>query len=107
MGGLFRGDLTADITHLIVGAHFSPKYRYVAKNRPDIRVMTLEWIQKIWEHWIGDQPIHLEEMETQYARPALHSLRICITGVEDRECATAKGVPDPGLIQCLKRHTAA
>ncbi|KAF3354873.1 hypothetical protein VdG1_04529 [Verticillium dahliae VDG1] len=44
LGGHHKYDLTPDVTHLIVGQYDTPKYRHVAKERPDIKAMDARWI---------------------------------------------------------------
>ncbi|KAJ2969654.1 hypothetical protein NQ176_g8551 [Zarea fungicola] len=39
LGGVHKYDLTPDVTHLIVGDYDTPKYRHVARERPDIKAM--------------------------------------------------------------------
>jgi DNA replication regulator DPB11 len=85
MGALHKYDLTSEITHLIVGDYDTPKYRYVAKERPDVKVLTLQWIEAVRQLWIGDQAIDVSATEREYALPTFATLRICLTGFEDRE----------------------
>lgn len=85
MGAEHRYDLTIDVTHLIVGEYDTPKYRYVAKERPDVRPMTIEWIEAIRELWMNDQPVDMEALETKHIRPVLSSLRFSMTGCDDRK----------------------
>jgi len=84
MGGLHKYDLTAEVTHLIVGEYDTPKYRYVAKERPDIKVLTPMWVEAIRELWIEDQAIDVHAMEKKHTLPTFAGLRICLTGFEDR-----------------------
>ena len=85
MGAIHRYDLTLDVTHLIVGDHNTPKYQYVAKERPDVRPMTIEWIEALRDLWINDKEIDLEELEKEYALPTFHALRFSMTGCDDRK----------------------
>jgi DNA replication regulator DPB11 len=84
MGAIHRLDLTQDVTHLIIGRYDTPKYAYVAKARPDVRPMTMEWIEAVRELWIEDKEIDVEALEQQYLLPTFHSLKLSITGCEDR-----------------------
>ncbi|RQM06333.1 hypothetical protein DH86_00001125, partial [Scytalidium sp. 3C] len=63
MGAVHRYDLTGDVTHLIVGNYDTPKYRFVAKNRPDVRPMTVNWVEALRELWIAAQEIDFEALE--------------------------------------------
>jgi DNA replication regulator DPB11 len=85
MGALHKYDLTSEITHLIVGDYDTPKYRYVAKERPDVKVLTLQWIEAVRQLWIEDQAIDVSAIEREYTLPTFSTLRICLTGFEDRE----------------------
>jgi DNA replication regulator DPB11 len=84
MGAIHRYDLTMDVTHLVVGRYDTPKYRYVAKERPDIRPMKIEWIAAVRELWIGDKEIDIEALERQHLLPTFHSLKFSMTGCNDR-----------------------
>lgn len=83
---MHRYDLTSEVTHLITGHYETPKYRYVAKERPDVKILSQEWIEAVRQLWINDQSIDLAELEKKHTRPALATLKICMTGFEDRMC---------------------
>jgi len=85
MGAVHRYDLTFDVTHLIVGAYDTPKYRYVAQQRLDVRPMTIGWIEAMRELWMNDQEIDLEALEKEHTLPTLHSLKFSMTGCDDRK----------------------
>ena len=85
MGAIHRYDLTLDVTHLIVGEYDTPKYRYVAKERLDVRPMTIEWIEAVRELWIHDQEIDVEALEREHTLPTFTSLRFSMTGCDDRK----------------------
>jgi DNA replication regulator DPB11 len=85
MGAVHRYDLTLDVTHLIVGAYDTPKYRYVAKERPDVRPMTVEWIEAVRELWINDLEIDMASLEREHALPVFQSLKFSMTGCDDRK----------------------
>lgn len=89
MGAAHRYDLTSEVTHLITGHYETPKYRYVAKERPDVKILNLEWIEAVRQLWINDQPINLEQLEKKHKRATFETLRICMTGFEDRKCIAA------------------
>jgi DNA replication regulator DPB11 len=84
MGALHKYDLTSEITHLIVGDYDTPKYRYVAKERPDVKVLTPQWVEAVRQLWIEDQAIDVGATEREYTLPTFATLRICLTGFEDR-----------------------
>ncbi|KAM3083782.1 protein kinase activating protein dpb11 [Clarireedia jacksonii] len=83
MGAIIRADLTVEVTHLIVGDFDTPKYQYVAQFRPDVRPMTMRWIEAVRELWINDQEIDVEVLERQHALPIFTGLKISMTGCED------------------------
>lgn len=85
MGATHQFDLTSDVTHLIAGEINTPKYKFVARERPDVLVLKPEWIEAVRQSWMqgGDTDIRL--LEEQYKFPTFAGLTICITGFEDRE----------------------
>jgi DNA replication regulator DPB11 len=85
MGAVHRYDLTTDVTHLIVGDYKTPKYRYVARERPDVRPMVTKWIEAIRELWINDKEIDMELLEREHTLPTFHSLKFSMTGCDDRK----------------------
>jgi DNA replication regulator DPB11 len=74
-----------DVTHLIIGEYSTPKYRYVAKERPDVRPMTIGWIDALRELWIQDKEIDVEALEREHVLPTFHSLKFSMTGCDDRK----------------------
>jgi DNA replication regulator DPB11 len=85
MGATHQLDLTSDVTHLIVGSLDTPKYKYVARERPDVRPITQEFIAAVRSAWLeGDSaPINIAALEQQFRVPTLWDLKICVTGFED------------------------
>lgn len=83
MGAKHILDLTTEVTHLIVGHSDTPKYRYVAKARDDIKVVHLGWIEAVREVWMNGGNVDLKKMEDEHWFPAFHSLHISITRYDD------------------------
>jgi len=99
LGGVHKYDLTPDCTHLIVGEYDTPKYRHVAKERPDIRVMAAGWVEAVRNLWIQDAEIDFLALEKAWQlRPfeigggeptpdgsvaPRRKLLCCMTGFED------------------------
>lgn len=83
MGAEHKLDLTSDTTHLIVGDTDTKKYDYVAREREDMKVLRIEWIDAVRDHWINDLPLDLDALTLQYRMPTLAGLKICITGFDD------------------------
>lgn len=83
MGAEHKLDLTSDVTHLIVGDSNTPKYKYVAKEREDIRVLRLEWVEAVRQAWMRGDDVNLTTLEDEYRLPTFAGLRICLTGFED------------------------
>lgn len=83
MGAEHKLDLTSDVTHLIVGDTDTPKYKYVAKEREDVKVLQPEWIDAVRKQWMADETIDISALESQYRVPTLAGLKICITGFDD------------------------
>ena len=86
MGAAHKLDLTSDVTHLIVGDSDTPKYKYVAKERPDVMVLTPSWIDNVRQLWMAGEQIDIAALEEEHRRPALAGLRVCLTGFDDRTC---------------------
>ncbi|KAJ4399149.1 protein kinase activating protein dpb11 [Neurospora sp. IMI 360204] len=102
LGGKHKHDLTPDCTHLIVGEYDTPKYRHVAKERPDVKAMAAGWIEALRKLWVQDADIdfialekewELKPFETGGGEPNLvhgtteprRKLLICSTGFMEAE----------------------
>lgn len=85
MGALHRLDLTAEVTHLIVGEYDTPKYRFVAKQRPDVKIMRPDWVEAMRLLWTQDEEIDVPALEREYTLQTFAGLSICLTGFEDCE----------------------
>lgn len=92
MGGTHKYDLTPDVTHLIVGDYDTPKYRHVARERPDIKAMDVDWIDAVSALWKRDEEIPFKKLESQYQ---LKALQKCGPG------STAGGAEASALTICL------
>jgi len=107
LGGIHKYDLTPDVTHLIVGEYDTPKYRHVAKERPDIRAMAAGWVDAVRDLWIRDEQIDFRALEQQWCLKAFETgggalgdnqevgpkttLNCCLTGFDDRTLLTRLG----------------
>ncbi|RCI16370.1 hypothetical protein L249_2458 [Ophiocordyceps polyrhachis-furcata BCC 54312] len=96
LGGIHKYDLTPDATHLIVGDYNTPKYRHVARERPDVRAMAASWIEAVSERWRNDdEDMNLALLEREHTLRPLErcgrgdegssSLLICLTGFGGEE----------------------
>lgn len=85
MGAIHKLDLTSDVTHLLVGNTSTPKYKYVAKDRPDIKVLKPEWIEAVRQSWLQGGDANVSALEVEYRLPTFSGLHICVTGFEDCE----------------------
>lgn len=83
MGAVHKFDLTSDVTHLIVGELNTPKYKYVAKERADIKVLKAEWVEAVRSSWVLGGETNLQKLEEQYRFPTFAGLSICLTGFDD------------------------
>lgn len=93
MGAISKLDLTSEVTHLIIGDIDTPKYRYVAKEREDVKVLLPGWIHAVREKWMsGSDNLDLFTLEREYRAPTFYKLRICITGFDD--LATRKNIEE-------------
>lgn len=94
LGGTHKYDLTPDVTHLIVGDYNTPKYRHVARERPDIKAMDVGWIESLTDLWKNDDHISFRKLEAQYQ---LKPLERCGAGsIEGGDKAAGTG-----LVICL------
>lgn len=99
LGGIHKYDLTPDVTHLIVGEYDTPKYRHVAKERPDIKAMAIGWVDAVRNLWVGDEQIDFRALEKEWSLKVFETgggsiddnrvgpkitLNCCLTGFEDR-----------------------
>ena len=90
MGAVHKFDLTSDVTHLIVGNSDTPKYKFVAKERPDVKCLLPSWMDAVRESWMEGGEIDVSALETAHRLPTLTGLNICVTGFDDcmlEECA--------------------
>ncbi|KAK6508276.1 hypothetical protein TWF506_010372 [Arthrobotrys conoides] len=85
LGAVWKQDLTSDATHLIVGDVATQKYRYVAKQRPDVKPMRISFIEKAHEAWVATKSIPVHELEVEHAFPPFWGLRICTTNINDEK----------------------
>ncbi|KAI9715813.1 MAG: hypothetical protein M1828_000718 [Chrysothrix sp. TS-e1954] len=84
MGAIHKLDLTSDVTHLIVGSIDTPKYKYVAKERADIKALKPEWIDAVLEKWREGGDVDVAALEEEWRCPTFDALQICVTGFEDQ-----------------------
>lgn len=66
LGGIYKNDLTHEVTHLVVGDYNTPKYRHVAYERPDIQPMCAGWVDAVLCLWTQDAPIDLDALEQEW-----------------------------------------
>ncbi|KAF2087961.1 hypothetical protein K490DRAFT_3596, partial [Saccharata proteae CBS 121410] len=85
MGATHRLDLTSDVTHLIAGQIDTPKYNYVAKERPDVTVVTPAWIEAVRAAWMAGEEPDVAKLENEHRVPSFLGLRICVTGFDNLE----------------------
>ncbi|OQN97416.1 hypothetical protein B0A48_16575 [Cryoendolithus antarcticus] len=85
MGAAHRLDLTGDVTHLLVGDINTSKYKYVAKQRPDIKVLHPDWVVAIQQIWTAGTDADVAALDKEYQLPALSGLKISVTGFIDTD----------------------
>jgi DNA replication regulator DPB11 len=85
MGGEYNVDLTSDVTHLLVqvGHVLTEKYRYVAANREDVRVLQPAWLEAVRQSWVTGEKFNLQALEKEYKLPIFAGLSVCLTGFDD------------------------
>jgi hypothetical protein len=84
MGAIHKFDLTSDVTHLIIGDVDTPKYKYVAKERPDVKVVLPSFVDAVRQVWIEGGDVALGRLEVEHRAPTLFGLKICLTGFENQ-----------------------
>ncbi|PHH91995.1 hypothetical protein CDD83_9363 [Cordyceps sp. RAO-2017] len=97
LGGTHKYDLTPDATHLIVGDYDTPKYRHVARERPDVKAMDAAWIEAVSERWKNDEEMDFAALEKEYQ---LKPLDVCGGGGEPLPAGNEPAAPRSLLI-CL------
>ncbi|KAF2806580.1 uncharacterized protein BDZ99DRAFT_501386 [Mytilinidion resinicola] len=83
MGATFKYDLTSDVTHLLIGSTDTPKYKYVAKERPDVVVVTSTWLEAVRESWMKGGDTDVGALEHEHRVPTFDGLKICLTGFDE------------------------
>lgn len=83
MGAVNKYDLTSDVTHLIVGDTDTPKYRFVARERPDVICLLPTWIDAVRQSWMDGGETDVEALEMAHRLPTFKGLNICVTGFDD------------------------
>jgi DNA replication regulator DPB11 len=83
MGAEHKLDLTSDVTHLVVGESNTAKYKYVAREREDVKVLKPEWIEAVRLAWLTAEMFDLAAIEKAFKFPPLTGLAVCVTGFED------------------------
>lgn len=85
MGARHVLDLTSDVTHLVCEDITTPKYKYVAKMRTDVKVMRVEWVDAMYDPWINGEDINPRDFEEKFKLSTLYQLSISVTGILDGE----------------------
>ncbi|KAF2216652.1 hypothetical protein CERZMDRAFT_33861 [Cercospora zeae-maydis SCOH1-5] len=83
MGATHKLDLTSEVTHLLVGSITTPKYRYVAKERPDIKVLDPEFVVRVRDAWIEGGEVDVRRLEDESRMKTFAGLEMCLTGFGD------------------------
>ena len=83
MGAVHKLDLTSDVTHLVVGDTDTPKYKFVAKERPDVKCVRTSWVEAVCASWMEGGETDVEALEIEHKLPTFTGLRLCVTGFED------------------------
>ena len=86
LGATHKLDLTADVTHLLVGHWDTAKYRYVAKERPDVWCLRPSFVTAAHAAWLeGADALDLTTLEETHRWPTLGGVKVCVTGFQDLE----------------------
>ena len=85
MGATHEFDLTSNVTHLLVGEVNTPKYKYVARERADMKVLRPDWVGAVRKSWMSGEDTDLRKLEEEFRLPTFFGLSICLTGFDDGE----------------------
>lgn len=83
MGAGHNYDLTSEVTHLLVGDTSTPKYKYVARERPDVVVLQPEWVEAVRQSWMKGGDTNIRDLQEKYKLPTFAGTAICTTGFGD------------------------
>ncbi|KKF94216.1 S-M checkpoint control protein rad4 [Ceratocystis platani] len=96
LGGEHIYDLTPEVTHLLVGKYDTPKYRHVARARPDIKAMDPAWINAVRDAWRADE-FDFAALEKQYQLLPLETNGVSTIKGDDASAVVKRGQ----LLVCL------
>ncbi|CAK7199584.1 protein kinase activating protein dpb11 [Sporothrix eucalyptigena] len=99
LGGVHKNDLTHEVTHLIVGDYNTPKYRHVARDRPDIKPMCVGWVDAVRDPWTRDAPIDFPALEAEW-RLRTFEVHGGLPGVPTEEGGEGDGAVERGRLLC-------
>ncbi|EPY50801.1 BRCT domain-containing protein Rad4 [Schizosaccharomyces cryophilus OY26] len=85
LGASYKSDLTKDVTHLIAGDFDTPKYKFAAKSRPDMKIVSQEWIPRLYDRWVEGEDLESDLLISKFTLPALFKCRVCLTNIEQPE----------------------
>lgn len=87
MGAQIGMDFTTTTTHLVVTNSSSPKYKFVAKNRADVVVVDLDWVNEMHALWTAGEDVDVKAMEKKHKLPTFFGLKVCVTTFLDGKFA--------------------
>lgn len=96
MGAKTSLDLRSNVTHLIVGAINTPKYKYAAKNRLDLKLLLPGWIDEMHDAWINGTDIVVKTWEEQHVCPVFYGAKICLTNFHNERDRIEKVLVENG-----------
>ncbi|EPX74682.1 BRCT domain-containing protein Rad4 [Schizosaccharomyces octosporus yFS286] len=82
LGATYKSDLTKDVTHLVAGDFDTPKYKFAAKSRPDMKIVSHEWIPRLYDRWVEGEDLESDLLISKFTLPALFKCRVCLTNIE-------------------------
>jgi DNA replication regulator DPB11 len=68
-----------------VGRIDTAKYQYVAKERPDVKVLVPDWLEAVRDAWMEAEKVDVLALEQKHRTPTFWGLCICISGWQDLE----------------------
>ncbi|KAI5288721.1 hypothetical protein KEM54_004967 [Ascosphaera aggregata] len=83
MGAAHTFDLTANVTHLLASSVDTEKYRYVARERSDMKVLDPSFIDAVRIQWMSGGDANIQQLEEEFKYPTFQGTKICVTGWDD------------------------
>jgi DNA replication regulator DPB11 len=77
--------LLVEVGDALTAVHLTAKYKYVAANREDIRVLQPAWLEAVRQAWMTGEKFSVQALEARYKLPIFAGLAVCLTGFDNCE----------------------